>query len=149
MRCLYLAFLMFPAVNMAEVEKKKKRHCVIVLYTGYGGESSRATFKRIPLRYPWSSFNPSLVLPGPVFAHSGMFWSLSPAQLPRGLHGCKHACTHAHTSHTSPFHPVSFRHWSLGVTDSGETCNDALVNNAPALKRYRNVQTKLYLTLIF
>lgn len=30
------------------------------------------------------------------------------------MDGWMHACTHANTSHTSPFHPVSFCHWSWG-----------------------------------
>lgn len=45
---------MFPALNMAEFDKKKKKKdtvVVIALYERYGGESRRFTFKRIPLRF--------------------------------------------------------------------------------------------------
>ena len=37
----------------------------------------------------------------------------------------------------------------LAKETGGNTCNEALVNKAPALKRYRNVQTKLHMMLIF
>lgn len=168
---------MFPALNMAEFVKKKDTVCVIALYMGHGGESSRSTFKRIPLRFallPMELFEP---LPCSPQACVRTLWNV----LVSGSCSAPKRATwmHARTHITHfPLSPSEFSSLELGVTDwkregepihdesglemgerntafwrsgkgtGGNTCNDALVNNTPGLKRYTNVQTNLYLTLI-
>lgn len=155
----------------------------MALNKGYGGESSRSTLKRIPLRFALLSMELFEPLPRSPRACVRTLWnvlvsgSCSAPKRPAWMDGCMHARTQ--TRRTLPpstqwvFVTGAGGHWLekrrgakpwwVGAWNGerntafwrpvkgtgGSTCNGALVNNAPGLKRYRNVQTKLYLMLIF